>query len=521
MASDRDLAHVIDVLKAGGVITPLIGNLGRDPQGRYININASLADRLAAVQQRRSAARRRTTKQPRQATPPTDEAAIRAKAQAVLGEAIGTEHADALILLTDRGAITDADLSDDQRTALAEAGLIERLAGGELVPTPAARLLMAAARQGNVAKVAEYRARAKAAVIERERVKAEEERKKTEKEAEQERRQAERGGGGSGRGQRPSSPTAVLQDAGLDPDTASALDALANGDAVDEEYTQALIERGLAQRRDDGVTELTIIGRQVVRAADRGDTDRVRRLLAQRSGQKHMHDDGDDVFIDEVAIKAGPEDDLSDDERNLYRALRQALAAIGELIDPTADPPLTPEQVAEQLYPAVRGKLVDIAEQRVQVLSDEFRISTDPARMSALLYDWEMTYTQTLISKQLSPYTIAVVQQAVAQWRATPGADRDVLVKMITPVTGPKRAETIAITAATEASTAGVRAYRDMLREEYGLEYEMVWYTAADERVCPLCGALHQKRERDWNGRNGPPAHIRCRCGVGLVRKRP
>jgi SPP1 gp7 family putative phage head morphogenesis protein len=63
-----------------------------------------------------------------------------------------------------------------------------------------------------------------------------------------------------------------------------------------------------------------------------------------------------------------------------------------------------------------------------------------------------------------------------------------------------------------------VRAYRDGLRAEHNLEYVMIWETANDERVCPVCGALHGKREDDWNGLRSPPAHPRCRCGVRLER---
>jgi len=46
----------------------------------------------------------------------------------------------------------------------------------------------------------------------------------------------------------------------------------------------------------------------------------------------------------------------------------------------------------------------------------------------------------------------------------------------------------------------------------------MIWETANDERVCPICGALHRKREGEWGGLSGPPAHPRCRCGVRLER---
>jgi len=47
---------------------------------------------------------------------------------------------------------------------------------------------------------------------------------------------------------------------------------------------------------------------------------------------------------------------------------------------------------------------------------------------------------------------------------------------------------------------------------------EKVWRTQKDERVCPICGPLHE--QRTWldgafeNGSTLPPAHPRCRCVV-------
>lgn len=173
--------------------------------------------------------------------------------------------------------------------------------------------------------------------------------------------------------------------------------------------------------------------------------------------------------------------------------------------------------VGSAIADALRDAAYDAALSQAALVA----VLVDDAQLSALLYDWSMRHTQYLVDDLLWPTTRDLVQQAVAQWRATPGADRDALIRMLAPTFGPRRAETIAITAATEAATAGARAYRDLLRDHYGLRYEMVWYTAADERVCPICGALHQRREPDWASyANGPPAHPRCRCGVGLRRAR-
>jgi len=50
----------------------------------------------------------------------------------------------------------------------------------------------------------------------------------------------------------------------------------------------------------------------------------------------------------------------------------------------------------------------------------------------------------------------------------------------------------------------------------------MIWYTQADERVCPVCAPLHGKKQDVWEQQfpSGPPAHVRCRCGLEAKAKR-
>lgn len=212
-------------------------------------------------------------------------------------------------------------------------------------------------------------------------------------------------------------------------------------------------------------------------------------------------------------------DDLSEVERLLYRRLLEAFERLqmetvraienGELLSEAR----WSELVRAALVDALRDAANDAALAQAALVG----VLVDDGQLSALLYQWSMQHTQYLVEGLMWPTTRDLVEQAVAQWRATPGADRDALIAMLSPAFSRQRATTVAITAATEAATAGARAYRDLLQRDYGLAYEMVWYTAADERVCPICGALHQKRERDWGSyQAGPPAHPRCRCGVGL-----
>ena len=88
------------------------------------------------------------------------------------------------------------------------------------------------------------------------------------------------------------------------------------------------------------------------------------------------------------------------------------------------------------------------------------------------------------------------------------------LIRAIEPTFGQVRAERIAVTETTrihyEATyqAANANPYITHLR----------WYTAADERVCPICGPNHTiaipKAQRVWPNGASVPAHVNCRCSV-------
>ena len=218
---------------------------------------------------------------------------------------------------------------------------------------------------------------------------------------------------------------------------------------------------------------------------------------------------------DAKALKSTEEDELMPYERQLYRDLKRAFQQLRQMMLDGANE-ITAEAFRSELYPAMRGNLEVIARLFADEAQRALGIAVD---VDTLLADWAERATRYQVEELLYPYTRDYIARAVAVWQQTPNADRAELIKMIEPVVGARRAETIAITAATEAATAGVRTYRDALRAEHNLDYVMVWETANDERVCPICGSLHRKREDDWGGRAGPPAHPRCRCGVRLVRR--
>jgi hypothetical protein len=75
------------------------------------------------------------------------------------------------------------------------------------------------------------------------------------------------------------------------------------------------------------------------------------------------------------------------------------------------------------------------------------------------------------------------------------------------------RAGNVAITETTNAVTLGERTVVDQMRE-LGVGVDALWITKRDERVCPVCGPLHNQPSSQWADEfaMGPPAHPRCRC---------
>lgn len=224
--------------------------------------------------------------------------------------------------------------------------------------------------------------------------------------------------------------------------------------------------------------------------------------------------EGGESATDAKAVKSTEEDELMPYERQLYRDLKRAFHHLRQMMLDGADE-ITADAFRNEVFAAMRGNLETIARLFADEVQRSLGIAVD---VDTLLADWAERATRSQIDDLLYPYTRDYIARAVAAWQQLPNADRAELIKMIEPVVGAKRAETIAITAATEAATAGVRTYRDALRTTHSLDYVMVWETANDERVCPICGSFHRKRESEWGGLSGPPAHPRCRCGVRLVR---
>jgi len=143
------------------------------------------------------------------------------------------------------------------------------------------------------------------------------------------------------------------------------------------------------------------------------------------------------------------------------------------------------------------------------------------------------TYTYDLV-RGITDNTRQRLQQQVDAWIAAGNAFPD-LVERVKPLI--PDLEAVATTALQPdyrarliAMTESTRAYADgnqRVWEAAGV-WGREWRTAVDERVCPVCGALHQQRAKlgeDFavtvKGKRvvvrNPPAHPGCRCSVKPV----
>jgi hypothetical protein len=152
------------------------------------------------------------------------------------------------------------------------------------------------------------------------------------------------------------------------------------------------------------------------------------------------------------------------------------------------------------------GALTEVVHTQVDQLASLVGVAFD---LPTLAQDIAGRYVSTFFTG-MEQTTRAALERAATLYRATPNMTHGELIQLLRGGFGARRAELIAITAATEAASKAVDSYQAQLKAA-GIEMEEVWQTVADERTCPICGPLHGKPQSAWGGRD-IPAHFRCRC---------
>ena len=137
-----------------------------------------------------------------------------------------------------------------------------------------------------------------------------------------------------------------------------------------------------------------------------------------------------------------------------------------------------------------------------EAVSVDFELVNETVRV------WAKDMSLDLV-KGITETSRTFTTDAISKW-VDSGAELGKLGEALEPMFGPVRSEMIASTEVTRAFAEGNRA----AWQASGVVDGQRWRTAVDERVCPVCGPLHNKTDKvdgDFDGL-GPPAHPRCRC---------
>lgn len=208
--------------------------------------------------------------------------------------------------------------------------------------------------------------------------------------------------------------------------------------------------------------------------------------------------------------------------RTLRQQFNNIMDALGDEPSPAGLTPQLYEDMHAALMAAIRPVLEAVYMAQVEGLTHEAipsvkqgGIGVDWGLINQRAADWASQYTFELVTGIVNT-SRNTLQKQVGDFFTDQRTISD-LRQSLEPLFGPVRAEMIAETEITRASSAGEQAFADEL-EALGLEVTQIWETNNDEiaRRCPICWPRHKKRRGDgWT--ELPPAHPRCRCFVNTV----
>lgn len=203
-------------------------------------------------------------------------------------------------------------------------------------------------------------------------------------------------------------------------------------------------------------------------------------------------------------------------ERELAAALgKNGMQTVRRIMSEIGDPP-KPENIKPQTWRELDNatqKILSDTLERVYLESAQAMIAKTPYgadwdAVNANAQDWASRYSYSLV-RGINDTTRRLLQRRVNQYYEqgqTIGDLRDALLRSF----GVVRADSIAITEVTRASSEGMQAIAQQLSVQ-GVEVAATWNTSNDEITCKVCRPRNRKR---ITAGQYPPAHPRCRCSV-------
>jgi len=168
------------------------------------------------------------------------------------------------------------------------------------------------------------------------------------------------------------------------------------------------------------------------------------------------------------------------------------------------------DEFAAALDKALLPEMVSVMTEETLRQSIAVGVGLEVGTVNAAALEWARAYTFDLV-KGLTETTRKTVSEATSAFLASPDMTRADLEKLLAGAFGERRASAIAVTEVTRASSQAATHYQSELAR-VGITMKRIWYTLADERVCPICGPLHNQTEDVWAAQfpMGPPAHPNC-----------
>jgi len=132
-------------------------------------------------------------------------------------------------------------------------------------------------------------------------------------------------------------------------------------------------------------------------------------------------------------------------------------------------------------------------------------------------FDWAEKEAGYTLPREMNETTLKNLRRVALSIGQDPSLSAAEITAALYPTFSPYRAAMTAVTEVTRAKAAANNECFDILTE-YGEDVVRRWSTYMDERVCPICRPLDNKKEKIYavQFKSGPPAHPNCRCRIGV-----
>jgi len=230
------------------------------------------------------------------------------------------------------------------------------------------------------------------------------------------------------------------------------------------------------------------------------------------------------IAVDEIFywMKSLTVADLTPDERKIYRAIADRLQIRNDN---------NAERILAGDYTAIDTDLRDIMTEKVAGLilkAGSNKVSPitgiDDAQSRALVESGIQDYRNTYIDSYYNPFLQDLqstekeyIDKVIQSSLTTVGVTVDDIRSQLSAF-GDLRAQRIAFTEPTRAAAQMTNTIQSNSASA-GIPLERVWFTEGDgDNVCDECIKLNNKPETEWGPEymDGPPAHVNCRCAIGL-----